>query len=241
MTQSMLASSDSNEVNRPRRTRAIGACALLAVALWACSSSTPQQTEPEVTAEPTSAPPEVTAEPTSAPTAEPTSAPTAEPTATGPKSSGRPPMTAEGKDKVTGTFGQTPAAKLTITADQSVFRIPEFALNDGILVTFMIDKKPPKKAKGGIGTVYRVMAQRPPAEETSTVSSAGPKFTIKVPTGKNASANLAVGEIGKDDKGKETVTWKVVAPAQKEEGFATFELADFGNTMLQVTSEAPAP
>lgn len=216
--------------------------ALSLFASAAACSSTPKENEPETTATPdTTAVP--TTEATSAPTAEPTTQPSASastpPASTTPPSSGRPPMTSEGKEKVSGTFGATPAAKLTITTDSSVFRIPEYALGDGINITFMLDKKPPKKAKGGAGNVWRVQAQKPPAEETTLVTSNGPKFILRLPTAKVGSPNLAVGEIGKDDKGKETVTWKVVAPAKTEEGFATFEIAEIGNTLLQITSEAP--
>lgn len=217
-----------------------GAGALGAVALAACASSTTPQPEPEVTASATAAPaPVVTAEPSAAATAEPTATATAEPQPTGHKPSGRPPMTAEGKEKVAGTFGQTPAVKLTITSDSSVFRIPEYALGDGVLITFMIDKKPPKKAKGGTGTTWRLTAQYPPAEETATVTAHEGKFSVRLPTGKVATPNLAIGEIGKDPKGKEAVVWKVVAPTKTEEGFATYELGELGNTLLQITSEPP--
>ena len=216
----------------------LGAGALAALALAACASSSTPQPEPEVTASATAEPPPVTTtEPTAAPTTEPTA--TAAPQPTGRQPSGRPPMTSEGKEKVSGTFGQTPAAKLTITSDSSVFRIPEYALGDGVLITFMVDKKPPKKAKGGSGNVWRLTAQRPPAEETSAVSANEGKFTVRLPIGKAAPANLALGEIGKDDKGKDTIVWKVVAPTKTEDGFATYELTDFGNTLLQITSDPP--
>lgn len=226
--------------------RAFRPClAALALALAACSSATPEQVEPEATATAQStatAAPQPTTEPTTEPA--PTSTGTAEtaaPTSSIPPPSGRPAMSFEGKDKVQNGIGETPSAKIVLTSDQSTLRIPEYAFFAGepILVTFMVDKKPPKKAKGGTGQVYRMMAQKPPAEDTTTVTTRGPKFNLRLPAGKAATANLAVGEIKKDDKGKEQITWKVIAPLKTEEGFAIFELTEFGNTLLQITSEAP--
>ncbi|MBL8742789.1 MAG: hypothetical protein JNK04_16890 [Myxococcales bacterium] len=211
-----------------------------AAALAACAASTPTQTEP--TAEATAVP-EVTAEPTSVPSSEPTASATATaeapPASTLPPPSGRPPLLVEKTDKITDTFGATPAAKLVLKNEGGWFRIPEHALNEGILVTFMIDKKAPKKAKGGAGSIYRLNAQVPPAEESRTITSRGPAFELRLPTAKVASPNLAVGEAGKDDKGKDTIVWKVIAPKKTEEGFATFELTAFTNPILQITNEAP--
>jgi len=211
-----------------------------AAGLWACAASTPVQTEP--TAEVT-ATPEVTADPTSVPSADPvatgSAAVDAPPASTLPPPSGRPPLVLEKTDKITDTFGATPAAKLVLKSEGGWFRIPEHALTDGVLITFMLDKKPAKKAKGGVGSVYRLNAQVPPAEESRTTTSRGPAFELRLPTVKVASPNLAIGEVKKDDKGKETIVWKVIAPKKTEEGFATFEISEFTNPLLQVTSDAP--
>lgn len=205
-------------------------------AFVACASSTPEQNEPEVTAQPTA---DVAPQPTATPTVEPTATVEAPPASTLPPPSGRPPVTFEKPDKVTNSFGATPAAKLITTAEKAYFRIPEYALNESYLITFMIDKKVVKKAKGGVGSVYRVQAQVPPAEQFSTVVSRGPKFVVALPTAKVASPNLAVGETKTDDKGKETIEWKVIAPTKVEDGLALFEIDQFTNSILQITSEAP--
>ncbi len=207
----------------------------------ACASSTPTQTEP--TAEATAVPePTATAEPTSEPVASATASATvdAPPASTLPPPSGRPPLMFEKTDKITETFGATPAAKLVLKAEGAWMRIPEYALGEGLLITFMLDKKAPKKAKGGAGSVYRLNAQVPPAEDSRPVTSKGPAFELRLPTAKVATPNLAIGEMKKDDKGKDTLVWKVVAPKKTEEGFATFEITEFTNPILQITSEAPS-
>lgn len=204
----------------------------------ACASGTPEQTEPVVTAAPD---PVVTAQPTAdvEPTTQPSASVDTPPASTLPPPSGRPPVVFEKADKVSGSFGATPAAKLVTTAEKAVFRIPEYALGDSYLITFMLDKKAAKKAKGGVGSVYRIQAQVPPAEDFSTVVSRGPKFQVHLPAGKVASPNLAIGETKKDDKGKESIEWKVIAPLKIEDGLAVFEIEGFANSMLQITSEAP--
>jgi hypothetical protein len=193
-----------------------------------------------ITAEPvmTAAP---IAMPTAEPTAEPTASATAEapPASTLPPPSGRPPLIESKPESITGSFGATPAAKLELTKEGAVFRIPEYALGEGLSITFMIDKKG-KKAKGGAGSIYRIMAQQPPAEEAKTVTTKGPMFTLMLPKGTVASPNLAVGEQKKDDKGKDIVEWTVIAPKSTDDKTATFELGGFTNAFLQITSEAPA-
>ncbi|MBL9025547.1 MAG: hypothetical protein JNL21_25350 [Myxococcales bacterium] len=212
-----------------------------AVALVACSSSPPPTAEPEPTATPEPAPsaeappPEPTA--TASASAE---APPPAPTSTTPPPSGRPAVSYANAEKISETFGATPAAKLELGKEGTILRIPEYALSDGVLLTFMIDKKG-KKAKGGAGTIFRLFAQQPPSESFKAVSSKGPKFELTLSSAKVGSPNLAIGEIKTDDKGKETVEWKVVAPAKKDDKSATFELTDFTNAYLQITSEAPSP
>lgn len=181
--------------------------------------------------------PTQTATPTAEPTAEPTSEPTSvAPTSSLPPPSGRPPLAVSKLDKITDSFGATPAAKLELTKENVVFRVPEWALNDGVLLTFMLDAKA-KKSKGAISSVYRLFAQQPPSESFLSVSSRGPAFTLRMPT-KSATSNLAVGEASVDDKGKETITWRVLAPAKTEEGFVTFEFTAFTNLYLHLTTEA---
>lgn len=217
------------------RSNVIGFISL--VALVACSPSKPPQAEPEVTAAPLPTPAvEAPPEPTASATAE---APP-EPTSKTPAPSGRPPVSYSNSEKITETFGATPAAKLELGKEGTILRIPEYALGDGVLLTFMVDKKG-KKAKGGAGTIFHLFAQQPPAEDFRSVSSKGPKFELTLSNAKVASPNLAIGEIKKDDKGKETVEWKIVAPTKTDDKSATFELTDFTNAYLQITSEAPTP
>lgn len=208
------------------------------VALAACSSSgsQPAQPEPEVTAATTSVP---TSEPEPIPTATATATADAAPTSTTPQSSGRPPVSYSNAEKITETFGATPAAKLELGKEGVILRIPEFALGDGVLLTFMIDKKA-KKAKGGAGGIYHLFAQMPPSEDFKSVTTKGPKFELKLPSAKVASPNLAIGEIKKDDKGKEAIEWKIIAPTKKDDTSATFELDGFTNAYLQITSDAPS-
>ncbi len=191
--------------------------------LAACSSNQPPQ------------PPVETSEP--APTAS-AEAPPA-PTSDKPAPSGRPAVSYANAEKITETFGATPAAKLELGKEGTILRIPEYALSDGVLLTFMVDKKG-KKAKGGAGTIFHLYAQMPPSEDFRAVSTKGPKFELTLNSAKVASPNLAIGEIKKDDKGKEVVEWKVIAPAKKDDTSATFELTDFTNAYLQITSEAPS-
>lgn len=208
---------------------------LLAALAFGCSSPTP---EPKVEPEPTSAPPpKMTAEPTAEASAEPTAAPSS--TSSTPPPSGRPGVSFAGAEKITNTFGASPSAKLELGSEGATLRIPEYALNDGVLITFMIDKKIKKGPKGGQGAVYRLQGQNPPSEAYATIVSRGPAFVLRLPT-KIASPNLAIGETVVDEKGKETTTWKVVAPTKKDDGFATFEVSQFTNTMFQVTSDAPS-
>ena len=212
--------------------------AVFTALLLGCSAPTPEpKTEPEPTAEPkpaTTAEPEATTDPTSAPSASASSGSSV------PPPSGRAGISFSGSEKITNTFGASPAAKLDLGPDGAWLRIPEYALDNGVLITFMIDKKVKKAAKGGVGAVYRLQGQNPPSEAYSTINTRGPAFVLRVPTAKVASPNLAIGETLTDEKGKETTTWKVIAPKSKEDAFATFELTGFTNTMLQVTSEGPS-
>ena len=205
--------------------------------LAACSSNQPPQPqiEPEPTAPVETAPPVETSEPAPTPSAEAPPAPTSDK----PAPSGRPAVSYANAEKITETFGATPAAKLELGKEGTILRIPEYALSDGVLLIFMVDKKG-KKAKGGAGTIFHLYAQMPPSEDFRAVSTKGPKFELTLNSAKVASPNLAIGEIKKDDKGKEVVEWKVIAPAKKDDTSATFELTDFTNAYLQITSEAPS-
>lgn len=206
----------------------------------ACSSTPEPKPEPEATVAP---PPEPKPEPETTASAEVPMASASAPAAPSvPPPSGRPGVSFSNPEKISNTFGASPVAKLELGTEGATMRIPEHALSEsgGVLITFMIDKKA-KKAKGGAGVVYRLQGQLPPAESFSTVTTRGPTFVLRLPTAKVASPNLAIGETTTDAKGKEALTWKVIAPTKTEDGFATFELSSFTNAMLQITSDSPTP
>lgn len=222
---------------RPARTHATvvraGALGAALAALAACGAPPPPPPPPPVAApEPPPPPP-----PAPEPTAE-EPAPPPEPESTTPKPSGRPPVVVMGAEKVADTFGATPSAKLELGNEGANFRIPEYALGDGVLITFSLDKKG-KKTKGAAGQIYRLMAQQPPSEEARTITTKGGPFTLRLPDAKLSPANLAIGEPKKDDKGRDTVEWKIIAPKSTEPGFVIFEINEFTNPYMHVTSEPP--
>ena len=112
------------------------------------------------------------------------------------------------------------------------------ALPFAVLITFSLDKKG-KKTKGAAGQIYRLMAQQPPSEEARTITTKGGPFTLRLPDAKLSPANLAIGEPKKDDKGRDTVEWKIIAPKSTEPGFVIFEINEFTNPYMHVTSEPP--
>ncbi len=205
--------------------------------LAACGAST-SPAEPVEPAAPTPAP---APEPPPAEEEKPAEAPpAAEPASTGRAPSGRPPLFFSNALKITEQVGETPSAKFEIGgADGATLRIPEYALRSGMLVTFQIDRKA-KRHKGAAGETYRLQAQIPPSAEFSAAESAGPMFEVKLPRA-GAAGNLAHGEVKLDDKGKETVTWKVVAPKKTDDAAKAvfFEISGFANTILHLTSDAP--
>lgn len=207
--------------------------------LLGCSSTPPL-------AQPTASPPEPVVAATAAPTEQaspevptvPSAEPDAAPASTLPPPSGRPPVSFEGLEKISETIGGS-LQKLELKKDGgAILRIPEYAMRDAVLLTFMLDKKG-KKMKSAAGQVFRLYAQTPPSEDFASVSSQGPKFSLRLPTGKLGASNLAMGEVGKDDKGRETLTWKVIAATKTEDGSATFEFSSFTNAYLHLTNEPP--
>jgi hypothetical protein len=224
--------------------------ALSALLLAACSSSPAPKPENDsesllladstATAKAAPAPPP---EPTAAPSADAAPAPSASAAAapSTPPSSGRPPLIFSHSEKISNTFGASPAAKLELGGEGAVMRIPEFALTETVNVVFALDKKAAtnRKKKGAEGPIYRLTGQRPPAEEPAAIATEM-AFELKLPAGKLTSPSLAVGEPAKDDKGRETIAWTIVAPKKVEGGFAFFDLKGFTDATLQLTSEAPA-
>jgi hypothetical protein len=225
-----------------RGRRALGRWGILAsVLVVACSTPAPPPPppppQPEVvaTAEP---------EPEVAPEPEPTvEAPPPEAESTGKAPSGRPPLIAMNATKVTGTFGATPAAKLRVGGEPPAeLVIPEWALTQGINLTFMIDPKGKKMKTGAVGNVYGLEAQIAPEPDFVTVQSDGPPFELRLPAGQSKDANLAFGEIVTDEKG-DRIEWKIIAPKKIDDvtNTAVFELDKIVRANFHITTEAPTP
>jgi len=220
---------------------ALCASALGVSALSGCGGPPVQPGEP--TAKPP--PPVAQAEsppPAPEPSAEPAAPaePAAAPASTGRAPSGRPPLFFPNLTKIVEQVGETPAAKFELGGPTGAYlKVAEYAIKNAVLLTFMIDKKA-KRHKGAAGETYRVQAQIPPSADFSTVESTGPMFEVKLPK-VGPAANLAIGDTKVDAAGKETTTWKVIAPKKVDEEAkaAFFEIAGFTNTTLHLTTEAP--
>ena len=61
------------------------------------------------------------------------------------------------------------------------------------------------------------------------------------PARNKKDANLAIGKIVTDDKGREKIEWTIVAPVKIDDvaGTAHFELKSLPNAFLHVTTKAP--
>ncbi len=156
-------------------------------------------------------------------------------------SSGRPAVLMSDSAELTGTFGSSPGAKLELgDKDKATLKIPENALAKGTVITFKIDAK--GKANGApIGKILHLIPVVPPAQEPATITSEGPPFELQMPAGSKKDANLAVGAISVDDKGREKITWKVYAPKRIDDvaGIAYFELPTITESFIHVTTKAP--
>jgi len=143
--------------------------------------------------------------------------------------------------EITDTFGSSPAAKLEIgESEKAVLKIPENALERGYNITFKLDPK--GKATGvAIGKIYRTMSQIAGQPEFSKVVSAGEPFQLQMPAGNKKDANLAIGEILVDERGKEKITWTVIAPTKIDDvtGTAYFDLTFLADAYIHITTKAP--
>lgn len=210
--------------------------------LWiACGTPPPVEApkpEPAPTAEPA-----MTAEPAPAASGAPSAAASAEPEAKPKKAgSGRPPILKMDPAEITDTFGSTPAAKLEIgDKEPAIFRIPENALTRATNVTFKLDSKG-KNGGGLVGKVYRVTFIVPPAGDPVAITSESEPFELRLPAGNKKDANLAVGEITTDDKGREKVVWTVSAPKKIDDAAsaAFFDVATLRDAWIHITTKPPA-
>lgn len=217
---------------------------LVAAALTGCGADQKDAVpppEPTASAAATPPPPVETAVASAAP--EPTASASA---ATPPKppkqSSGRPAVLKQDASEITDTFGSSPGAKLQIGSDKdaAVLKIPEQALRVGTNITFKLN--PRGKATGGqVGKIYHVIPWIPPATQPTTVESEGPPFELQFPAGTRKDANLAVGVITVDDKGREKIAWTIYAPKHIDDvtNTAFFELPSLSEAFIHVTTKAP--
>ncbi|WP_231511815.1 hypothetical protein [Chondromyces apiculatus] len=208
-------------------------------ALAACGAD-PKPPPPPPPAPPPAAAPEPEPEPEPAKSAD--AAPDAAPAASPSQSAGRPPLLKSDSEEITDSFGSSPPAKLELGDDtgRATLRIPENALSQGVNITFKIEKKG-KSSGPPTGKIYRTSTVIPPDGTPQEISSAGPSFELAFPAGNKKDANLAIGKITTDDKGKEKIEWSVVAPTKIDDttGLAHFELKTLPNGYLHITTKAP--
>ncbi len=224
-------------------TRApLGFCAL--VLLAACGG----EPAPVVPSAPTAAPVVAPAATTSAsadatpPTPAPSGSAAADMPAVPKPSSGRPAVMMSDSAELSGTFGSSPGAKLELgDKDKMTLKIPENALSKGTVITFKIDAKG-KSTGAPIGKILHLIPIVPPSTEPTTLTSDGQPFELQMPAGTKKDANLAVGSIAVDDKGREKITWKIIAPKRIDDaaGIAYFELPSFSESYIHVTAKPAA-
>lgn len=209
-------------------------------ALAACAPPPPPAPPPaKQEAPPPSVPPSVAESPPPASAA----APPPEPESTAaPKSRGGIPVLKMDSEEIVDTFGSAPAKLELGEQEKAILRIPENALTGGVNITFKIEKK--GKAGGGlVGKIYRITPVIPPAGEPTKVDTAGAPFDLALPAGNKKDANLAIGVIATDDKGKEKIVWTVIAPLKIDDATATahFEIPSLSDAFLHVTTRAVTP
>lgn len=211
-----------------------------ALVVAACGGDPKEASAP---AEPT-ATATATVPPAPSPTAVPEPPPTASASASAAKpppkpSSGRPAVIKSDANEVTDTFGSSPGAKIEI-GGAATFKIPEGALRQGTNITFKIDTKG-KSGGAQVGKIYHVIPAIPPSSTPVAVDSDGPPFEIALPAGSKKDANLAIGVIQTDDKGREKIVWRIIAPKRIDDASNTafFELMKLEDAFLHITTKPP--
>lgn len=228
------------------RISILGLPALVAALAAACGG---EPTPPPATPEP---PPAATPAPT--PTEAPTAAPETpppQPTASAsaeapppPKASAeeRPPVLMSSDKELQSVFTTSPGAKLELGDDsgRAVFRIREGSLGSPHIITFKIDTKG-KSTGVPIGKIYRLLVQIENSPDLPTLETLDKPFEFSFPAGNKKDANLAIGEVKVDDKGREKITWTVVAPEKIDDstGTAFFKIKSIGNFFMHVTAKPP--
>lgn len=208
-----------------------------AASIAACSSGQSDPAEP--TAEPSaSAPPVVSAAPLPSETPDPI--PSAAPSASAAPTyvpTGAPLTMLNGSKSAGGQIAQA-GAKIVLDSTKAWFKVPEGAMGTTLKVTFSVDDKGAQKNPKGMGSIYHIIAQDPPAVAAVKVSTNGPKFLVRIPN-TAPKANLALGAATTDEAGKVTVAWTVVAPKMTDDGGLQFEISEFADLWLQLTTEEP--
>lgn len=158
------------------------------------------------------------------------------------QSSGRTAVLMSDAVELNGTFGSGQGAKLELgDKEKMTLKIPENAFGKGTVLNFKIDSK--GKAGGGlIGKILHLNVSVPPETTPATVTTEGEPFELQMPAGTKKDANLAIGTITVDDKGREKITWKVIAPKRIDDaiGVAYFDLPTLSESFLHVTTKAPS-
>ncbi|MDI3284961.1 hypothetical protein [Polyangium sp. 15x6] len=226
------------------RTSILGLPALALAFAAACGGEpTPPPANPE---------PPPAATPTPAPTETPTAAPETppQPTATAsaeapppPKSvEERPPVLMSSDKELQSIFTTSPGAKLELGDDsgRAVFRLREGSLGSPHIITFKIDPKG-KSTGVPIGKIYRLLVQIENSPDLPTLETLDKPFEFSFPAGNKKDANLAIGEVKVDDKGREKITWTVYAPEKIDDatGTAFFKIKAIGNYFMHVTAKPP--
>jgi hypothetical protein len=154
--------------------------------------------------------------------------------------SGRPAVLKSDPTEVTDTFGSSPGAKIELGDKEiATLRIQEQTLGQATNITFKLD---PKGKAGGaqVGKIYRIIPVLPPdSKPTKVASNNGTPFELALPAGNKKDANLAIGTIELDDKGREKIKWQVIAPKRIDDvgGIAHFELLELNDSFLHVTTK----
>lgn len=228
------------------RVLSLGLSLLAAFAITGCGGGeAPPPATPEPEAKAPAAP-----EPTAAPEA-PTPAPTASanpgPAPQPEQSVEGPPVLMTNEKELQAVFTTRPGAKLELGDDtgRALFRIREGSLPSAHIITFKIDPKG-KSTGAPIGKIYRLMVQIENSSELPKVETSDKPYEFTFPAGGKKDANLAIGEVTTDDKGREKIVWTVVAPEKIDDatGTAFFKIKAIGNYWLHVTAKpptAPAP
>jgi hypothetical protein len=215
---------------------------LAALAIAACGGGEappPATPEPAAKASPS---PEPTAEP-EAPTPASTTTAKADAPPQPEQSVEGPPLLMSNEKELQAAFTTRPGAKLELGDDKggrALFRIREGSLPSAYVITFKIDPKG-KSTGVPIGRTYRMLVQVENSSDLPRVETSDKPFELTLPAGNKKDANLAIGEVTTDDKGREKITWTVVAPEKIDDatGMALFKIKAIGNYWLHVTAKPP--